>query len=74
MILSSPLIQAISALVIFVIGYLALLVSAVACLGIVSVSYKGVRILGSYLAGMMRRASSANNVALVTAQIARPSR
>lgn len=74
MILSSPLIQAISALVIFVIGYLALLISAVACLGMVILSYKGARVLGSYATDIMRRASSASNIALVTHQIARPSR
>jgi len=75
MIPSSPLIQAVSALVIFVIGYLALLLSTVACLGIVIVSYKGARILASYVTGMMRRAwSPRGNVALVSHQIARPSR
>jgi hypothetical protein len=70
-----PLIQAVAALVIFVLGYLALLVSTVACLGIAVVFYKGARILGSYVTSMMRRLWLARgNVALVTHHVARSSR
>jgi hypothetical protein len=74
MILSSPLIQAIAALVIFVVGYLALFVSTLTCLGIAMVSYKGARILGSHMMSTTKRMWLARgNVALVTHHIARPS-
>jgi len=71
----SPLFQAISAVLIFVVAYLVLLVSTVACLGILIVSWKGARILSSYTMGVMRRAWPApGKVALVTHQMARPTR
>jgi hypothetical protein len=75
MLLSSQLIQAISAFMIFVIAYLALLISTVACLGIFIVCCKGARILLCHVMGLMRRAWSApGKVALLTHQIARPTR
>lgn len=75
MILSSPLIQALAAFVIFVVGYLALLVAVVACLGTAIVFYKAAHIIASYVMSTMRRAWSAPaKVALVTHPIARPSR
>ena len=74
MILSSPLIQAIAALVIFVVGYVALLVCTVTCLGMAIVFYKAARILGSYVISMTRRVWLARgNVALVIHHIAKPS-
>jgi len=74
MILSSPLIQAIAALVIFVIGYLALFFASLVCLGIAIVFYKGAHTLGCYVMRMMRRVWLARgNVALVIHHIAKPS-
>ena len=43
------LVQAIAALVIFVIGYLALLLSILTCLGTGVLVYKGARLLWSYM-------------------------
>jgi hypothetical protein len=73
MLFSSPLIQATAALVIFVVGYLVLLVVTVACLGLAIVFYKCARILGSYVMSVMRRLWLARNVALVTHRLPRHS-
>jgi len=53
------LVQAVAALLIFAIGYLALLLSMVTCLGIAISVYKGARLLWSY---MMKSAASPHRV------------
>jgi hypothetical protein len=67
MILFSPLIQVIAALLIFLIGFIAVFTSTLACLGIAILVCKGVMTM------IKRVPLAAHSVASLTHHIARPS-
>ena len=73
MILPSPLVQVIAALLIFVVGFLMVFFSTVLCLGIAILVCKGALFLESYVMTMMRRVRSpSRNAAPVTRHMATP--